>query len=171
MSPITEGEWVSIRALAERVIAATGGGQQILTTKVAKVDPARKVIWVPEFGDQPIPLVDFTGDTRIYDSDVPIGGIIAWAEDDTPPPNYLFCNGAAVSRTEYAELFAEIGTDYGPGDGSTTFNLPPPPATGGNGGGGVDDKHFIHTQSVLSATWTCDAQSRKTSVRHGCRFW
>ena len=42
----------------------------------------------------------------------------------TAPTNYLFANGAAVSRTEYAELFAVIGTTYGAGDGSTTFNLP-----------------------------------------------
>lgn len=42
----------------------------------------------------------------------------------TAPENYMFANGAAISRTEYAELFAVIGTTYGAGDGSTTFNLP-----------------------------------------------
>ena len=41
-----------------------------------------------------------------------------------PPPFALKCNGAAVSRTTYAALFAVIGTTYGAGDGSTTFNLP-----------------------------------------------
>ena len=40
------------------------------------------------------------------------------------PDGYLLCNGAAVSRTDYADLFAAIGTIYGAGDGSTTFNLP-----------------------------------------------
>lgn len=40
------------------------------------------------------------------------------------PAGYLLCNGAAVSRTDYADLFAAIGTIYGTGDGSTTFNLP-----------------------------------------------
>ena len=43
---------------------------------------------------------------------------------DTIPQNWLLCNGQAVSRTDYAELFAVIGTLYGAGDGSTTFNLP-----------------------------------------------
>lgn len=43
---------------------------------------------------------------------------------DTPPAGWLACNGAAVSRTTYAKLFAAIGTTYGSGDGSTTFNLP-----------------------------------------------
>lgn len=38
--------------------------------------------------------------------------------------NWLLCNGAAVSRTDYATLFAAIGTKYGAGDGSTTFNIP-----------------------------------------------
>ena len=41
-----------------------------------------------------------------------------------PIPGWLICNGAAVSRTTYATLFAVIGTTYGAGDGSTTFNLP-----------------------------------------------
>lgn len=41
------------------------------------------------------------------------------------PDGWLLCNGAAVSRTTYADLFDVIGTDYGIGDGTTTFNLPP----------------------------------------------
>lgn len=39
-------------------------------------------------------------------------------------PGTLLCDGAAVSRTTYADLFAAIGVAYGSGDGSTTFNLP-----------------------------------------------
>ena len=42
----------------------------------------------------------------------------------TAPEKYVLCNGAAISRTEYAELFAIIGTRYGGGNGSTTFNVP-----------------------------------------------
>jgi microcystin-dependent protein len=51
-------------------------------------------------------------------------GIIAPYSGDTTPSGWLVCNGAAISRTTYAALFAAIGTKYGPGDGSTTFNLP-----------------------------------------------
>lgn len=40
------------------------------------------------------------------------------------PAGFLWCNGAAVSRATYARLFAVIGTTYGAGDGSTTFNVP-----------------------------------------------
>jgi microcystin-dependent protein len=42
----------------------------------------------------------------------------------TSPEGWLLCNGAAVSRTTYANLFALIGTTYGSGDGTTTFNVP-----------------------------------------------
>jgi phage-related tail fiber protein len=42
----------------------------------------------------------------------------------TAPAGFLKANGAAVSRATYADLFAAIGTTYGTGDGSTTFNLP-----------------------------------------------
>ncbi|MGO1273474.1 MAG: phage tail-collar fiber domain-containing protein [Pseudomonas helleri] len=45
---------------------------------------------------------------------------------DTPPPGSFKANGAAVSRTAYARLFAKIGTRYGVGDGVNTFNLPDP---------------------------------------------
>jgi len=57
-----------------------------------------------------------------YDS-FPVGTSIAgyWT---TPPDQYLLEDGSAISRTTYADLFAVIGTTYGAGDGSTTFNLP-----------------------------------------------
>ena len=42
----------------------------------------------------------------------------------TVPTGWLECDGSAVSRTTYADLFTVIGTTYGSGDGSTTFNLP-----------------------------------------------
>lgn len=52
-----------------------------------------------------------------------VGAIKMWAMN-TAPTGYLECNGAAISRTTYSSLFAIIGTTYGVGDGSTTFNLP-----------------------------------------------
>lgn len=54
----------------------------------------------------------------------PVGTIIAYAANGSIPEGYLPCNGAAVSRATYAALFEVIGTLYGEGDGSTTFNLP-----------------------------------------------
>jgi phage-related tail fiber protein len=51
-------------------------------------------------------------------------GNVAFSARSTPPTGWLAANGAAVSRTVYASLFAAIGTTYGVGDGSATFNLP-----------------------------------------------
>lgn len=55
---------------------------------------------------------------------LPIGAIIPWSTTIAPNQNWLVCNGQAVSRTTYSQLFNIIGTQYGEGDGSTTFNVP-----------------------------------------------
>ncbi|WP_204345618.1 phage tail protein [Psychroserpens algicola] len=68
-------------------------------------------------GTQWVRLADNPRDT------IPTGAIFAFPTA-TPPDGYLECNGSAVSRTTYANLFALIGTSYGSGDGTTTFNLP-----------------------------------------------
>jgi len=54
---------------------------------------------------------------------VPTGAVFPFAAADAPT-GYLLCDGAAVSRTDYADLFDVIGTTYGTGDGTTTFNVP-----------------------------------------------
>lgn len=54
---------------------------------------------------------------------VPIGAIIPYA-GSTAPFGTLICNGAAISRSAYPELFEAIGTTWGAGDGSSTFNIP-----------------------------------------------
>lgn len=58
------------------------------------------------------------------DSLVPPGAFMYMAFTGTIPTGWLLCNGAAVSRTTYATLFAAIGTAWGAGDGVSTFNLP-----------------------------------------------
>ena len=54
---------------------------------------------------------------------VPAGFVMAYAHE-TIPSGWLECNGAAISRTTYADLFGAIGTHYGTGNGSSTFNIP-----------------------------------------------
>lgn len=54
---------------------------------------------------------------------VPVGQIAPFGRS-AAPTGWLKCNGGAVSRTAYADLFAEIGTSFGSGNGSTTFNVP-----------------------------------------------
>lgn len=53
----------------------------------------------------------------------PVGMIAPYA-GSSAPDNWLLCDGSAVSRTDYADLFTVIGDDFGAGDGSTTFNVP-----------------------------------------------
>lgn len=70
----------------------------------------------------------------------PVGSIIAHSTI-TPPDGYLYCNGQTVSRTQYAKLFAVVGTKYGQGDGSTTFHVPDLRGRflrGVNNGSGID---------------------------------
>lgn len=65
------------------------------------------------------PLVEFYSTGNCY----LVGASVGFYRD-TAPPGFLKENGAAVSRTTYAALFAAIGTKFGAGDGVTTFNLP-----------------------------------------------
>lgn len=51
-------------------------------------------------------------------------GTVAWFAAGSSPTGWIKANGAALSRSTYATLFAAIGTTYGAGDGSTTFNVP-----------------------------------------------
>lgn len=66
---------------------------------------------------------DGTKDISVGSSSNPVGTIIIVAYTGVPE-GYMHCNGAEVNRTTYVNLFNKIGTTYGAGDGSTTFNLP-----------------------------------------------
>ena len=57
-------------------------------------------------------------------TDLTPAGTVIWTARSSAPTGYLKANGAAVSRSTYATLFSAIGTIYGAGDGSTTFNQP-----------------------------------------------
>jgi len=97
---------------------------------------------------------------------VPTGAVFYFAMV-TAPANYLVCDGSAVSRTAYSNLFAAIGVVFGAGDGVTTFNLPDLRGEfvrGYDGGRGVDPgRTFGSTQSGSFASHTHSASST-TSV-------
>ncbi len=57
-------------------------------------------------------------------SAIPVGTIVAYATSAPPPGGWAYCNGAAISRSANPNLFSLIGTTFGAGDGSTTFNVP-----------------------------------------------
>ena len=59
----------------------------------------------------------------VSNSNAPIGAIYPYG-GSSAPSGYLMCDGSAVSRSDYSALFNVIGTSFGAGDGSTTFNVP-----------------------------------------------
>lgn len=79
------------------------------------------VVFVLFDGKAPMVLLVLAGASAVRT--FPPGVILPYGAS-TAPAGWLNCTGAAVSRTTYAALFAAIGTTYGVGDGSTTFNLP-----------------------------------------------
>lgn len=74
-------------------------------------------------GESPNQVLNLTIPRGNAGSGAAVGSIALFA-GATIPEGYLLCDGAALSRTVYAELFGVIGTTWGAGDGSTTFNLP-----------------------------------------------
>lgn len=104
---------------------------QLLSEQARICDRLKSLLAVPgqfkEFLDW---ILDDSGEmsdeavVSLQDRMSPIGMLVAWAADTLPSNRWLICNGQPVSRTTYATLFQRIGTRYGAGDGSTTFNLP-----------------------------------------------
>lgn len=95
--------------MATKVTLISGNGEEILPTTV---------------GDQ----VKTQNGTSTIEADFNnyrvFTGMIVGYGGSTPPLGWLRCDGSPISRTTYANLFNAIGTTYGSGDGSTTFNLP-----------------------------------------------
>lgn len=89
---------------------------------------------------------------------VPTGSLIMWASN-TIPSDWKLCNGAAISRVTFSTLFSLLGTTFGAGDGTTTFNLPDfrnkfpygadSVAVGGTGGS-ADSIVVSHTHTATS---------------------
>ncbi len=67
--------------------------------------------------------IDTGGSAAFISALVPVGLILPYG-GSSAPSNYFLCDGTAKNRTTYAALFAIVGTTFGVGDGSTTFNLP-----------------------------------------------
>ena len=102
---------------------------------------------------------------------MPIGSIIPYAGSSVPT-GYLECDGTAVSRTTYAELFAVIGTSYGVGDGNTTFNLPdmvgrvPMGTSSGHAIGttGGEETHALDTTEIPSHSHTVPEHTHANTI-------
>ncbi len=103
-------------------------------------------------GDGKLPALD---GSALTDVGTPIGTIIMVAHS-TPDTGYLECDGSAISRTTYAALFAKIGTTYGVGDTTTTFNIPD---CRGEFIRGWDNSRGIDTGRVLGSNQSDDIKS------------
>jgi len=107
--------WIEGDATALRVVGKHG-----LDFRVGSTNPIT-VATLNQSGD-----LNITGDYKVNGTNlqtVPTGTVSAFA-GSAAPTGYLLCDGSAVNRTAQAALFAVIGTTYGSGDDSTTFNLP-----------------------------------------------
>ncbi len=102
--------WIS------RIYFGTTGGVSLYGTVTTTTQPA---------GDNSTKLATtaYVENAVSANSGVPTGSILPFG-GSSAPTGFLMCDGSAVSRTTYADLYAVIGDTYGSGDGSTTFNLP-----------------------------------------------
>ena len=106
----------------------SGGGTEITDTPPANPREG-DTWWDNNLGKSFVYYVD--ADSAQWVEEIPVApgvairaGMIGAFPHGNPGANWLFCDGAAVSRTAFPLLFQMIGTTYGAGDGSTTFNLP-----------------------------------------------
>ena len=120
-------------------------------------------------------------------ADAPVGSILAFG-GSSAPSGWLLCQGQAVSRTTYAELFKAIGTSFGAGDGSTTFNLPDlrEATTKGVGLSGkssnhydsdgvalgefIEDRNKSHTHDMSNHTHSGTTNSMNRNAEHNHRI-
>jgi microcystin-dependent protein len=113
---------------------------------------------------------------QISDLGLAVGTIVPYAGSSVPT-GWVLCDGTAYSRAMYRTLFDVIGTTYGTGDGSTTFNVPDlrqkfpmgkaasgTGATLGSTGGTID---HVHTGPSHTHTFTSTVPSATTAVQSG----
>ena len=97
---------------------------------------------------------------------IPTGVILTFG-GSTVPEGFLLCNGATISRTTYAKLFAAIGTLYGAGDGATTFNLPDMRDKFAEGSGTYTVGTVVEA-GLPNITGGFNQRSADASSAHGC---
>lgn len=136
----------SANVTTSNIVASGGAFTGVVTAVTAPVTTANAMVATTEF---------------VINNGTPSGALMMWPTG-TAPAGWLLCNGSAVNRTTYAALFAVIGTTFGFGDGSTTFNVPDyrnrmPVGAGtlyavGGLGGSKDAIVVSHTHSVTGGT-------------------
>lgn len=114
----------------ELLVVQSGVDKKVVTAQLVRQGVSETVTGVKTFASPPaVPSPSGADDAtpKSYVDGVaagaPIGSMLMWAAA-AAPTGYLLCDGSAVDRTTYADLFVALGTTWGSGDGSTTFNIP-----------------------------------------------
>lgn len=126
MATVTGKTSDAMDAIADASIttgAVDGSGHLILTTHGGSDVDAGAVVG-PTGPTGPTGSTGSTGATGPTGPSGAVSGLINLWGTGSAPTGWLLCDGSAVSRTIYAALFGVVGTTFGTGDGSTTFNLP-----------------------------------------------
>lgn len=131
----------------------------------SNIKPARQwVNWL--FNSLCVKVNELIDQLETPENRVKPGLIMMWPKN-TAPSGYLECAGQAISRTTYADLFDELGTSYGVGDGTTTFNLPDLRGEfvrGWDHGRGVDAGRTIGSNQIASSVFMGDPTSTDTAI-------
>ncbi len=121
-TPVMNGT-VSGTAIKDEDDMASDSESHLVTQQSSKAYSDSKVLDEDDMASNSTTEAPSQQSTVAYTNSLFSGMIVAFAAA-TAPDGFLDCDGTAVSRTTYATLFSRIGTTWGVGDGSTTFNLP-----------------------------------------------
>jgi microcystin-dependent protein len=136
---VQDASWITI---GQMVAVQTAGGSATIAYSLRVTAKTGNLVTLQNIGNlSSMPLASATGDGLLRKvsgsaadyvggdnachpiTPLPTGATIDFA-GSVAPSGFLMCDGSAVSRTTYAALFGVLGTTWGPGDGSTTFNVP-----------------------------------------------
>ncbi len=146
--PTPADESLGTNANANPVILDTRGEAAIVLsgpTKLVLRDSLDNVIWTQD---------GLLSSSSVSTATVLPAGCVMWYAGSVLPTGWLECDGAAISRETYANLFANIGTTYGVGDGTETFNVPNSARRTLVGRGGVTSATLANTIGATGGSET-----------------
>lgn len=149
-SPLSGQLWIDL----SEVTVKRWNGSAWLTVQVVIMGEFQHT----DFNVDSVTCYEYRSPIEVFSS-VPAGTVIQSASQ-VVPTGYLKCNGAAVSRSTYARLFRALGTTYGVGNGTTTFNLPDLRGEfirGWDDGRNIDTHTFTITGSTTNSSATVTA--------------
>lgn len=120
----------------------------------------------PESSDPPNGAAQIQALAEAVDGAIAYVGQIRMMANNVTPTGWVACNGQALSRTTYADLFAAIGISFGGGDGSTTFNVPDLRGRVPMGGGTVGDEGGADSDSITLTVGNLPSHNHSIAHNH-----